>query len=228
MPVTYIKGDATCVQATDGLRIIAHVCNNVGGFGSGFAACIAKKWPLVKVRYKLWHKRATEYTKFDAGQDVTGTGLRCDQCGKEAEYFGGQDVDGSPLTLCNEHNIQMMPLGEIQLVRVEDDHGIIFVANMVAQDRYVNRDNPVALRYDHLMTCLMKLGNWVRRYKKVRVPMHIHKPDSLRVTIHMPRIGCGLAGGEWSVVSKCVEGLLGTSYNVYVYDLIEKDCGPEL
>lgn len=223
MPVTYVKGDATCVHVTEGLRIIAHVCNNIGGFGSGFAACVAKRWPIVKFRYKLWHKRATAYTRFDGGQDVTGADLQCDECGEKAEYFGGQRADGSPRTLCSDHNMQTMPLGEIQLVKVEDNHGIIFVANMVAQDGYVSESNPVALRYDHLMTCLMKLGNWVRRYKKIRRPMYMHRPDSTRSTIHMPRIGCGLAGGEWSEVAKCVEGLLGIEHDVYIYDLYDQE-----
>lgn len=34
MTITYIKGDATCPQAK-GVKIICHVCNDLGGWGKG-------------------------------------------------------------------------------------------------------------------------------------------------------------------------------------------------
>ena len=39
----------------------------------------------------------------------------------------------------------------------------------------------------------------------------------------MPRIGCGLAGGDWNIVSEIVEATLGWYFDVFVYDLLEKE-----
>jgi hypothetical protein len=41
----------------------------------------------------------------------------------------------------------------------------------------------------------------------------------LQASVHMPRIGCGLAGGDWEVVGKIVEEeLANTGVPVTVYD----------
>lgn len=42
--ITYLKGDATTPQAR-GNKIIAHVCNDLGGWGKGFVLAISKRWP---------------------------------------------------------------------------------------------------------------------------------------------------------------------------------------
>jgi O-acetyl-ADP-ribose deacetylase (regulator of RNase III) len=47
----YAIGDATLPQG-NGPRVIAHVCNNRGGFGSGFAAAVAKRYPAARNEYK--------------------------------------------------------------------------------------------------------------------------------------------------------------------------------
>jgi len=41
----------------------------------------------------------------------------------------------------------------------------------------------------------------------------------------MPRIGCGLAGGDWSRVEEIInEVLIEAGVEVYVYDLPSKFC----
>lgn len=50
----YIKGNI--LQDSSQNRIIAHVCNNAGGFGAGFALAISKKYPEVKQKYKKWYE----------------------------------------------------------------------------------------------------------------------------------------------------------------------------
>jgi O-acetyl-ADP-ribose deacetylase (regulator of RNase III) len=92
-------------------------------------------------------------------------------------------------------------LGAIQIVRVAAD---LEVANMIAQRdvRPINGVPPI--RYDALRECLTALA--------------AHATDSA-ASVHMPRIGCGLAGGTWSEVEVAVrETLLAAKVPAYVYD----------
>jgi len=41
--INYVKGDATSPQG-EGLKIIPHICNNVGGWGAGFVLALSRKW----------------------------------------------------------------------------------------------------------------------------------------------------------------------------------------
>ncbi len=94
-------------------------------------------------------------------------------------------------------------LGQIQLVQVESD---IWVCNLIGQHK-LNRDadgNP-PIRYKAIEDGLDRLCNEVR---------------ALNATVHMPRIGCGLAGGTWDKVEPIIERtLISKGINVFVYDL---------
>jgi O-acetyl-ADP-ribose deacetylase (regulator of RNase III) len=90
-------------------------------------------------------------------------------------------------------------LGAVQFVPVT---GGLCVANMVAQ-RGVGSTRP--LRYRALAHCLASVGAWAR---------------DVGASVHMPRIGCGLAGGSWDLVSALVEESLSEcDIEVTVYDL---------
>ncbi len=39
--IQYLKGDATSPQAK-GTKIIAHICNDIGGWGKGFVLAVSK------------------------------------------------------------------------------------------------------------------------------------------------------------------------------------------
>jgi O-acetyl-ADP-ribose deacetylase (regulator of RNase III) len=59
------------------------------------------------------------------------------------------------------------------------------------------------IRYEALRAALAKLAEEARR---------------LGARVHMPRIGCGLAGGEWEVVGPMIEEALrcaGVAVTVY-------------
>jgi len=58
--IKFITGDVTSPQG-EGLKIVAHVCNDVNGFGSGVAGAIAKKWYGVKLAYHDWHSRGENF-----------------------------------------------------------------------------------------------------------------------------------------------------------------------
>ncbi len=50
-----IKGDATCPQAK-GPKVIAHVCNDLGGWGKGFVLAVSKRWAEPERAYREWHR----------------------------------------------------------------------------------------------------------------------------------------------------------------------------
>lgn len=50
MPIKYEKGDATEPQG-EGNKLIIHVVNDIGRFGSGFALAVLKRYPKVKEEY---------------------------------------------------------------------------------------------------------------------------------------------------------------------------------
>ena len=99
--------------------------------------------------------------------------------------------------------IETKTLGEIQLIPVEDE---IVIVNMIAQDGFVNFLNPVAVRYEALKECLNKL---------------VYRIKANDVSVHMPRIGCGIAGGKWELIEPIIkETLCKNDIQVYIYDLI--------
>jgi O-acetyl-ADP-ribose deacetylase (regulator of RNase III) len=100
-------------------------------------------------------------------------------------------------------------LGATQLVRVPDEHGSpLFVANMCAQRGLKRFGNPKPLDLKALLKCLLDLKDMALTGK---------------ATVHMPRIGCGLAGGDWREVEPIIQDVFAPSgIPVYVYALPER------
>lgn len=92
-------------------------------------------------------------------------------------------------------------LGAVRLVQVEPD---IWVANMIGQHGIKHGAAGPPIRYEAVAQCLASLAdNTVR----------------MEASVHMPRIGCGLAGGEWSKIEPLIEEhLVGAGVSVTVYD----------
>lgn len=152
--IEYIKGDATCPQAR-GVKIIAHVCNDRGGWGKGFVLAISSRWSEPEAAYRKWYAER-------AGND-----------------FG---------------------LGSVQFVQVEP---YIWVANMVAQHGMKRGAGKPPIRYEAVEECLGKVAQ---------------KAQELGASVHMPRIGCGLAGGKWEQVEPLIQKTLcakGVAVTVY-------------
>jgi len=153
--IQYLKGDATAPQAK-GIKIIAHICNDIGGWGKGFVLAISKRWGAPEKEYRNWHRFRSKNN---------------------------------------------FALGEIQLVQVEK---YIYVANIIGQKGIKTGSNGFPVRYDAIEKALTKLSN-----------------DALllNASVHMPRIGCGLAGGKWEEIEPIIERtLLEKNVEVYVYD----------
>ena len=90
-------------------------------------------------------------------------------------------------------------LGDTQLVNVDEE---IIVANMIAQDGFKSPTNPTPLDYEALKSCLLFVGDMAKMNY---------------ATVHMPKIGCGLAGGKWETVEKIIEECI--SVDVFVYEI---------
>jgi len=93
-------------------------------------------------------------------------------------------------------------LGEVQFVKVEDS---LWVANLIGQHK-INKDengNP-PIRYDAVSEGLKKVGQFAQE---------------ISASVHMPRIGCGLAGGTWDKIEPLIKtNLSDKEITVTVYD----------
>jgi O-acetyl-ADP-ribose deacetylase (regulator of RNase III) len=160
--ISYVSGDCVrCEDVTGVPVIIAHVCNDRGGWGKGFVVALSERWSEPEAAYREWAKHA-------------GSG----------EWVG-------------------LELGRVQQVAVGDG---VWVMNMVAQHGYATPSVPVALSYEALGTCLGKLAE---------------AASAAGAVVAMPRIGCGLAGGEWSQVEAVIAAtLLAGGIDVFVFDLV--------
>jgi O-acetyl-ADP-ribose deacetylase (regulator of RNase III) len=93
-------------------------------------------------------------------------------------------------------------LGEVQFVKVTEN---IWVANLIGQRDVRTIDGVPPVRYDAIRKGLCRVAAEAQR---------------LGASVHMPRIGCGLAGGKWEEVGRIVETeLTNQGVSVTVYDL---------
>jgi O-acetyl-ADP-ribose deacetylase (regulator of RNase III) len=134
-----------------------------------------------------------------------GTKIICHICNDKGRWGAGFVLAVSkrwnePEQMYRSTNVQDLQLGNVQVCEVEDD---IMVANMIAQHDTVPGPNGEApIRYGALRACLAAVNDLAYQ---------------INATLHMPRIGCGLAGGKWEDVEKIIKDV--ASVNVYVYDL---------
>jgi O-acetyl-ADP-ribose deacetylase (regulator of RNase III) len=158
--IHYITGDASNPH-TDGPKIIAHICNDRGGWGKGFVLAISRRWPGPQADYRRWYR---------------------------------------------DRAINDFELGATRLVQVTPD---IWVANMIGQHGIgTSRSAGPPIRYDAVRLSLHHLARHARE---------------LRASIHMPRIGCGLAGGRWDRIEPLITSeLIDHDLPVTVYDMPER------
>ncbi|MEU9283501.1 macro domain-containing protein [Streptomyces sp. NPDC048275] len=152
--IRYVRGDAT-VPSVKGVKLIAHVCNDLGGWGKGFVLAVSRRWPEPEAAYRAWHRD------------------------RARNDFG---------------------LGAAQFVQVER---YVWVANLIGQRGIRAGSKGVPVRYEAIDAALVQLAD---------------KAAELDASVHMPRIGCGLAGGNWSRVEPLITQRLvrrGTAVTVY-------------
>lgn len=94
-------------------------------------------------------------------------------------------------------------LGAVQFVQVEEN---IWVANMIGQHGLISANNKTPIRYKEVEKCLEKVKE---------------KALELQASVHMPRIGCGLAGGKWEEIEPLIQKTLcNAGVSVTVYDFV--------
>lgn len=92
-------------------------------------------------------------------------------------------------------------LGRVQFVDVGDG---ITIANLIGQQGLRRQGKKPPVRYDSIEIGLSKIAE---------------RATQIQASIHMPRIGCGLAGGQWSEIEPLIERqLLSQNLSVTVYD----------
>lgn len=154
--IQYITGDATCPTG-EGVKVIAHVCNDMGGWGRGFVLALSQQWNEPEKSYRDW------------------------AAGRTDRPFG---------------------LGQTQYVTV--DHNL-WVANMIGQHKTHTIAGVPPVRYEAMETALGDVADFA---------------ISKTASVHLPRIGCGLAGGKWEIVEQIVNrSLCKCGVEVIVYDL---------
>src|SRR5690242_13902921 len=57
---TYLIGDATALSGR-GPGVIAHVCNDSGGWGKGFVLAINRRWAEPEAAYRSWARSGQEF-----------------------------------------------------------------------------------------------------------------------------------------------------------------------
>ena len=57
MEILYIKGDATAPIGS-GVKVITHICNDIGGWGKGFVLALSKKWKMSRFSFNSLFKTA--------------------------------------------------------------------------------------------------------------------------------------------------------------------------
>lgn len=160
--INYVVGDATDPQ-TDQPWIIAHICNDMGGWGSGFVLPLARRYPKAESSYRTWYRRKT-------------TTIR-----------------------------PPFELGQVQFVVVDDQR---IIANMIGQHGIHVRGGKVPIDYGAVSKALVRVSAYAR---------------SMGAEVHMPRIGCGLAGGKWEKIEPIIQAtLVLNDVPVFVYDMPDK------
>lgn len=98
-------------------------------------------------------------------------------------------------------------LGEVQFVKVEPD---IIVGNMVGQRNVYPMPNPRGgfippIRYNAIEKCLNKVAEYAKEKD---------------CSVHFPKFGAGLAGGDWSKIEELInKTLIANGIDCYCYEL---------
>jgi O-acetyl-ADP-ribose deacetylase (regulator of RNase III) len=93
-------------------------------------------------------------------------------------------------------------LGRVQFVEVGPQ---LWVANLIGQRGITKADGVPPVRYEAIRQGMAHIAKFATKNN---------------AAVHMPRIGCGLAGGKWQEIAKIIDDeLVDKSVGVTVYSL---------
>ena len=83
----------------------------------------------------------------------------------------------------------------------------IIFANMISQNKTINKNNNRPINYAALVTCMLGVRDQI---------MSLKKDNESTNQIHAPKFGSGLAGGDWKFIEKLIEDIW-FDIPVYIY-----------
>ena len=202
----YVRGDATvAMHGPRGFKVIAHVCNDLGRWGKGFVMAVSDKWPEVATRYRQWHRS-----------------------GEEGGFRLGR--------------VQLVPLSQPMCAHdraraaLAGAPGGLAVANIIGQHGIKRSSSGPPVRYEAIAEGLLQVGVLALQAGLEAGPEAgaragpeagpeagpggVGATSTSRPSVHMPRIGAGLAGGDWAAIEPLILRMLAASpgLEAYVYD----------
>jgi O-acetyl-ADP-ribose deacetylase (regulator of RNase III) len=98
----------------------------------------------------------------------------------------------------------LLQLGSVSYAEVEGNR---IIANAAGQDHYGH--DKVHVDYDATRYCFAQINSYMEQF---------FYPDLKIDTVSFPLFGCGLAGGDWNIVSKIIDEELSDKWkkNLYV------------
>lgn len=139
----------------------------------------------------------------------------CNNIGVFGGGFSGYVEKHFPGVSTNFHMLgKNTKLGSVQHIKVDYDktyrHGL-FVSNMIAQNKTINKKNPRPLNYEALIRCMIDVRNYATK---------IFKETESTTQIHCPKFGSGLAGGDWRFIEDLVYDIwISHNIKVFVYTI---------
>lgn len=212
--IQYVKGDATAPIATSSnnsdnkhAMIIVHVCNDIGRWGKGFVMAVSRRWKAPEQAYREWYAQLQQDRKSTTPWKNHPSSISTIR----------SNGDSNSKNRSNSITSGTFEMGAVQHVRVEDN---MWVANIIGQRGIAmssNKNNHShttkripPIRYDAIRRGLQKVAQ--------------HANVLGGATVHMPRIGCGLAGGTWDDIEPLiVRELSELGIAVWVYDYVVQE-----
>tara|TARA_Y100000034_G_scaffold134846_1_gene204514 strand:- start:1278 stop:1880 length:603 start_codon:yes stop_codon:yes gene_type:complete len=175
-------------------KVIPHVCNNIGAWGSGFVVAVSNQWPMTEVgdvspegSYLKWHR----------------------------------DGAYSQHVHTNEQSVPFA-LGHNQWIHVDDrlleadgakKPSSTYVVNMIGQHETV-RTNRKPISYEALTRCMANVRDRCIYHKSLQGKWH-----NCPMEIHAPKFGSDRAGGTWDFIEELIDELwLAHDIPVTIYE----------
>lgn len=149
-----------------------------------------------------------KYAKGDvlkSGADIIAHGCNC--IGGFGSGVAGQIAKQFPIakdSYLYKYEEQGWQLGDVQFVVIENTSlwSSRYIANCATQKEYYPRDK-VHADYEAIRVAMQKVKEFAKMHD---------------LTVAIPKIGAGLAGGDWKIIEQILEAVFA-DYNVAVYYL---------